>query len=54
MSNDKKYQCLDCGNYYGDIPVFGCGYCHSENYYSTDNESNACEDEHALGVGSMM
>jgi len=29
-------------------------HCRGENYYPTNNEPNAYEDEHALGVGSMM
>jgi len=54
MSNEPKYYCFDCENYFGDIPVFGCPYCQSDNYYSTETELDAFEDEYSLGVGSMM
>jgi len=54
MSDEKKYHCFNCENSFGDIPVFGCPYCQSDNYYAIDDELNATEEECTLGVGACM
>lgn len=32
--NERNYYCMNCEEFFGDIPAFGCPFCGSENYYS--------------------